>query len=98
MNVDRPDWQADAACRDASPDLFFPARGEPLDAARAYCKRCPVRAQCADYGLFEKNGVWAGTSERHRRKLRRISGINQTRDDLELVVDPEPEPQEDDAA
>ena len=50
----RPAWMADAACRGAGTDLFFPGRGESTRAARAYCERCAVAEDCADFA--ERNG------------------------------------------
>lgn len=65
-------WQADGACRTHDTDLFFPERGQPLDASRRICAGCPVREQCLDYAV-EHNigfGVWGGLSERERRRIR----------------------------
>jgi WhiB family redox-sensing transcriptional regulator len=72
----RPAWMARGACRGAGSEIFFPERGESLEPARAYCDRCPVREECASYALEISRegllpGVWAGTSERTRRQLRR---------------------------
>ena len=66
-------WQDHAACRDAPSWVMFPARGESLDPARAYCAACPVRAECLDWALTtgQTYGVWGGTSERERRRMRR---------------------------
>jgi WhiB family redox-sensing transcriptional regulator len=72
----RPAWHALAACRGKGTDAFFPDRGEPLDDARAVCAGCPVRRECLDFALEGSThlyGVWAGTSERERRRLRRVS-------------------------
>lgn len=73
----RPAWHAQAACRGRGPSLFFPGQGEPLEAARAICAGCPVRADCLADSLGRPscgdNGVWAGTSPRQRRDLRRTA-------------------------
>jgi WhiB family redox-sensing transcriptional regulator len=68
----RPAWMADAACHDSGVN-FFPERGESLDPARAICGRCPVAPDCLAYALahVELRGVWAGTGERERVRLRR---------------------------
>jgi WhiB family redox-sensing transcriptional regulator len=68
----RPAWMADAACHDSGVN-FFPERGESLDPARAICGRCPVAPDCLAYALahVELRGVWAGTGERQRMRLRR---------------------------
>lgn len=75
----RPPWMQFASCRpeyadrplDQWVDLFFPTRGQSNAEARAICAECPARQACADHGLAEHHGVWGGTSERERRRLRR---------------------------
>jgi hypothetical protein len=67
-------WMAEAACAGMDPKLFFPKRGQTtvVEQAKAVCRVCPVRAECLDYALTvrERNGIWGGTSERQRRKIR----------------------------
>ena len=72
------EWRDRAACRNSDPDLFFPvgADGGSVDeilAAKAVCRSCPVEGQCLQYA-FETNqptGIWGGTTEDERRRLRR---------------------------
>lgn len=71
-------WRDQAACRGKDPDLFFPHAGEPLEPARAICATCPVFEPCYLAGLHERHGVWAGTSERERDRIRRQLGIHLT--------------------
>ena len=61
------------SCRGMDPDVFFPDRGESLSPAKAVCAECIVRDECLEYALDngERFGVWGGTSERERRRLRR---------------------------
>ena len=63
-------WAAEAACRDMGPAVFFVERNSD---AKAVCAGCPVQAECLAYALThnERHGVWGGTSERQRQKLRR---------------------------
>ena len=75
--IDR-NWRADAACRDTDPDLFFPVGTtgpavEQIEAAKAVCATCPAREPCLEFALItnQDSGVWGGTSEEERRKLRR---------------------------
>jgi WhiB family redox-sensing transcriptional regulator len=75
---DREDWRARASCRDTDPDLFFPVgtTGQAIDqieAAKAVCSDCEVRAACLEFALAtnQEAGVWGGTSEEERRKLRK---------------------------
>jgi len=67
------DWQAKAACSEVDPEIFFPERGGSSKAARAVCSRCDVRMNCLEYALNNKEqfGIWGGTSERERRRLRK---------------------------
>lgn len=69
----RPRWMADAACRGVDSAVFFPSRGEPTEAARELCAGCPARGPCLAYALDDEGleGVWAGTSKRERRAMRR---------------------------
>ena len=61
------------SCRGMDPDIFFPDRGESLSPAKAICAECIVQVECLEYALDnrERFGVWGGTSERERRRLRR---------------------------
>ena len=71
---ERPAWHAQAACRGASPDLFFPERGSrSYVEALSYCAGCPVRSQCLASALEVPltTGVCGGTSGRDRKELRR---------------------------
>lgn len=61
-----------AACAGVDPDLFFPERGEAVDAAKAICAQCSHRVECLEAALDagEVDGVWGGESARTRRALR----------------------------
>jgi WhiB family redox-sensing transcriptional regulator len=71
------DWRTQAACRNIEPDLFFPL-GRTREAlvhieeAKAVCRGCPVHAECLEFALANnlEDGVWGGTSEDERRRLR----------------------------
>ena len=72
------DWRLDAACRHTDPDLFFPVGTtgpaiEQIAAAKAVCRDCEVRGACLEFALAtnQEAGVWGGTSEEERRKLRK---------------------------
>lgn len=66
-------WRKQAACKGTDPELFFPTRGEPTEDAKAICGRCPVRVDCLEYALDNREmyGLWGGESERSRRRLRK---------------------------
>jgi WhiB family transcriptional regulator, redox-sensing transcriptional regulator len=72
LGVESPDWFAEAECRGAPQHIFYPHRGEPTEAAKAICARCPVSVECLAYALDhgEQIGVWGGASERERRAMR----------------------------
>jgi len=69
---DRAPWQSPAACRGLDTSLFFPFRGEAAPEALATCRRCPVSEDCRDYAVDtgQRFGIWGGTSERQRRRIR----------------------------
>lgn len=78
LTMERDDWRDVALCRDTDPDLFFPVGTtgpavEQIDNARAVCMQCEAQAPCLEYALAtnQDSGVWGGTSEEERRKLRR---------------------------
>jgi WhiB family transcriptional regulator, redox-sensing transcriptional regulator len=67
------DWQTNARCTEVDPEIFFPERGGSSKEARKVCDKCDVRLQCLEYALNNKEqfGIWGGTSERERRRLRK---------------------------
>ena len=69
---DSPWWWFAALCAQTDPELFFPEKGGSTRAAKRVCAGCPVRAQCLEHALAhdERYGVWGGTSERERRRLK----------------------------
>lgn len=71
-------WRDVAACRDTDPDLFFPvgttgAAVHQIEAAKAVCDVCLAKDACLQFAIEnnQDSGVWGGTSEDERRKLRR---------------------------
>lgn len=70
---DPDDWRHQAACAGHDPAMFFPSRGESIDAARRICETCPVQTECLEHALenVEKFGIWGGEAERTRRTMRR---------------------------
>ncbi len=71
-------WRATALCRDTDPELFFPVgtTGQALvqiEAAKAVCNQCHARVECLEFALAtnQDSGIWGGTSEEERRKIRR---------------------------
>ena len=52
---------------------FFPQNRKEEREAHAICSMCPVAEECLDHALEtnERYGVWGGTTERQRKKLKR---------------------------
>ena len=77
--ADAPDtWRDESACRDTDPDLFFPVGTtgpaiEQIANAKSVCGTCDVKQPCLEFALStnQDSGIWGGTSEEERRKLRR---------------------------
>lgn len=78
IDWDIDSWRSVAACRDTDPDLFFPVGTtgiaiEQIEAAKEVCRACPAQEPCLEFALatHQESGVWGGTSEEERRKLRK---------------------------
>jgi WhiB family transcriptional regulator, redox-sensing transcriptional regulator len=83
LTAERPpgpvaDWRDGALCTQTDPEAFFPeqgaATGRALRVARQMCSACPVRTQCLEWALGHGEvleGIWGGTTERERRRLKR---------------------------
>lgn len=68
-----PEWMDDALCAQTDPEVLFPEKGgQGANTAKRICALCPAKAACLDYALAEPSllGVWGGTSERQRIKMR----------------------------
>ena len=67
------EWQEQALCAEADPEVFFPEKGGSTREAKRICKACAVRDECLEYALEhdERFGIWGGLSERERRRVKR---------------------------
>jgi len=81
-------WQVHAACRGMDPDLWFPQRGTSQAEAKAVCAICPVRSECLEYAIAnrERYGIFGGLNEGERRGLRRAKPKPKAVDDGEEVA------------
>ena len=87
-------WRDYAACRGASPELFFPT-GDTGPAvmqrvtAKAVCLSCPVRIACLAWAVRTGtgHGVWGGLDEDERRSMT-LSGLDQPSPILASSFDP----------
>jgi WhiB family redox-sensing transcriptional regulator len=70
---------SEGACRDLPAEWFHPERGGSTREAKAVCATCTVRVDCLTFALdnHEKFGIWGGTSERERRRIRRRMAAGQ---------------------
>ena len=75
---DNEGWRDQAACRSVGAGLFFPtgSTGASIDwiqSAKAVCRSCPVQDPCLQFALEtnQEAGVWGGTDEDERRRLRK---------------------------
>jgi WhiB family redox-sensing transcriptional regulator len=72
-------WQYRAACRGEDAEMFFAPnyferKEEKEDRevqAKTICARCPVRDECLEYALRnrEPHGIWGGLNESERKSL-----------------------------
>jgi len=81
---DYDDWREFSACNDADPEIFFPigTTGPALDqieTAKRICEVCAVTGECLEFALAtnQESGIWGGTIEEERRKLRKTWLNNQ---------------------
>jgi WhiB family redox-sensing transcriptional regulator len=75
---DDANWRLNAACRDTTPDLFFPvgttgAAVDQIESAKRLCDSCDSNNHCLEFALAtnQESGVWGGTTEDERKKLRK---------------------------
>ena len=78
LTIASDEWRRTAACRDTDPDLFFPVGTtgpaiEQIENAKAVCRQCEAQTDCLEFAIAtnQDSGIWGGTSEEERRKLRR---------------------------
>lgn len=66
------DWGKWAACRGAT-EPFFSYDEETVARAQAICDGCRVREECLQTALADRllMGVWGGTTEAQRARIRR---------------------------
>ncbi len=77
----KKEWQSDAACKEALPEVFFSDDEKLIAQAKLICRGCEVRAECLEYAIATRpaNGVWGGMSERQLSRIQRLikSGRNE---------------------
>jgi WhiB family redox-sensing transcriptional regulator len=78
VHKDYPDFmsQGVAPCATMDPELYFPDKGnggnKEFAIAKRLCFTCQYRVECLEWALeHRETGVWGGTTERERSKIRR---------------------------
>ncbi len=79
-----PAWHERGLCQQTDPELFYPEQGAGparVREAKAVCARCEVRTECREYAIAtgEVYGVWGGTSESERRRMRGLARAREAR-------------------
>lgn len=77
-------------CAQTDPEIFFAQEAVGTTSGRSVylnerqakevCKECPLIKDCLAYALrYDEHGIWGGTNEHDREKIRRSLGIRITR-------------------
>ena len=78
MELIKKDFWIGALCAEVDPELFFPRKGQYLEAqnAKRLCNKCELKTECLELALKdpEMKGIWGGTTEQQRYKIRNRSG------------------------
>jgi len=91
IGTDKP-WTTKAKCisigTNMADTLFFIEKGGSPKKGKEFCNGCPVKTPCLEYALSNpeetKYGIWGGTSERQRKDLRKLLGLEVVK---EVVVE-----------
>jgi len=69
--VKKGNWTDQAACRGTETEIFYPSSPEEEAEALSICATCPVRAQCLDYAIRNREtyGIWGGATPEQRRRM-----------------------------
>ncbi|POX58876.1 hypothetical protein C3492_35690 [Streptomyces sp. Ru62] len=73
-SVPYPEITGDEPCLQ-DPDFWFPEQGVNAGPAKAFCRTCPIMADCLSWALANPHlageGVWGGTTRTERNAARR---------------------------
>lgn len=72
------EWKEGKPCLEYPEEFFAESNRAQRQAAQVCHLSCPVQDTCLDYALRadERWGVWGGTTEREREKLRKRAGLH----------------------
>jgi WhiB family redox-sensing transcriptional regulator len=70
---DQAPWRLQAACRGVDPEIFASDLPEMKKTAKKICADCPVRDECLEYALAnkEEGGIWGGLTHNQRVRLKK---------------------------
>lgn len=77
IGIKAPDFDGSQVCAQTDPDLFFPeSAGESrikMAIVKPLCDSCEFKVLCLEYAVArpELQGIWAGTTEKDRQRIRR---------------------------
>ena len=73
LDLRRPAWFAEAACRGSTLDFTEEQSKASRDACLQVCGRCPSMLPCRAYALADNSlvGIWGGTTTAARRAMRK---------------------------
>lgn len=67
-------------CTSSDPEAFFPERGSDVGhtvAAKKVCSTCPYIGACREWAIDNNEiGVWGGTTELDRKRIKRMRRNN----------------------
>ena len=73
-----PFFDGSQVCAQVDPELFFPDNPAEsvinMKLVKPLCKSCEFQTECLEYALSNREllGIWAGTTEKDRARLRRF--------------------------
>lgn len=69
-------WRDRARCEGMRTEQFFPRKSDAEKETIKICLSCPVREECLQYAIDSGSnwGVWGGTTQQERKKLRSRKG------------------------
>lgn len=61
-------WHDNARCSGVDTELFYSDSKANIEAAKSFCRECPVRLECLGYALAapDDHGVWGGYTAKER--------------------------------
>lgn len=78
--------QAKGLCVGEEAKLFFPDEGESYKQGFLICSECPLRQECAEYGIRNMEfGLWGGLTPIDRKRIRRARKHNLAKDIIEVA-------------